>query len=69
MTEDDRKAAAELRNDILDANSGKLENYVETANLMYVLGENVFVFQNIWATRRNERRLGRPVLVFAGFDN
>ena len=41
LTEDERKAATQLRHDILDANSDKLENYVETANLMYVLGENL----------------------------
>ncbi len=41
MTEDERKAAAQLRHDILDANADKLENYVETANLMYVLAENL----------------------------
>jgi class 3 adenylate cyclase len=42
MSDDERKAAAQLRHDIFDANADKLENYVETANLMYVLGENLF---------------------------
>jgi hypothetical protein len=42
MTEDERKAAAQLRHDLFDANADKLENYVETANLMYVLAENLF---------------------------
>jgi len=41
LSEEDRKAATQLRHDILDANADKLENYVETANLMYVLGENL----------------------------
>ncbi len=41
LSEDERKAAAQLRQNILDSNSDKLENYVETANLMYVLGENL----------------------------
>lgn len=41
LSEDERKAAGQLRHDILDANADKLENYVETANLMYVLGENL----------------------------
>jgi len=42
MSADERKAAEQLRHDILDANAIKLENYVETANLMYVLGENLY---------------------------
>jgi class 3 adenylate cyclase len=42
LSQDERAAAAQLRLDIFNTNSGKLENYVETANLMYVLGENLF---------------------------
>jgi class 3 adenylate cyclase len=42
LSEDERKAATQLRLDMLNANSDKLENYVESANLMYVLGENLF---------------------------
>ena len=42
MSEDERQAAAQLRLDIFNANSDKLENYIETANLMYVLGENLY---------------------------
>jgi len=42
MSADERKAAEQLRHDILDANANKLDNYVQTANLMYVLGENLF---------------------------
>ena len=42
MSADERQAAAQLRLDIFNANSEKLENYVETANLMYVLGENLY---------------------------
>ena len=42
LTDSERKAAAELRLNILNANSDKLENYVETANLMYDLGENLY---------------------------
>jgi hypothetical protein len=42
MSADERQAAAQLRLDIFNANADKLENYVETANLMYVLGENLF---------------------------
>jgi class 3 adenylate cyclase len=42
LSEDERKAAAQLRLEILNANFDKLENYVESANLMYVLGENLF---------------------------
>jgi hypothetical protein len=41
MTEDERKAAEQLRHDMLDANAGKLENYVETADSMYVPGERL----------------------------
>jgi class 3 adenylate cyclase len=42
LSEDERKAATQLRLDMLNANSDKLDNYVESANLMYVLGENLF---------------------------
>ena len=42
MSAEERQAAAQLRLDIFNANSDKLENYVETANLMYVLGENLY---------------------------
>ena len=42
MSADERHAAAQLRLDIFNANADKLEHYVETANLMYVLGENLY---------------------------
>ena len=42
LPEGDRKAAAQLRLDILNQNADKLENYVEAANLMYILGENLY---------------------------
>jgi hypothetical protein len=42
LSADERKAATQLRLDMLNANSDKLESYVESANLMYVLGENLF---------------------------
>lgn len=42
LPESDRKAAAQLRLDIFNQNADKLENYVETANLMYMLGENLY---------------------------
>jgi hypothetical protein len=42
MLPDERKAAAQLRLDILNSNAERLEHYVETANLMYLLGENLF---------------------------
>jgi hypothetical protein len=42
LSEEDRKAATQLRLEILNANSERLENYVETANLTYVLAENLF---------------------------
>jgi class 3 adenylate cyclase len=42
MSAEEREAAAQLRLDIFNTNADKLENYVETANLMYVLGENLF---------------------------
>ncbi len=41
LTQSEREAAAQLRLDIFNANTDKLENYVESANLMYVLGENL----------------------------
>jgi class 3 adenylate cyclase len=42
LPESDRQAAAQLRLDIFNQNADKLENYVETANLMYMLGENLY---------------------------
>lgn len=42
LTQDEREAAAQLRLDIFNANAEKLEGYVEAANLMYVLGENLY---------------------------
>ena len=42
MPESDRKAAAQMRLDIFNQNADKLENYVEAANLMYILGENLY---------------------------
>ncbi len=42
MPESDRQAAAQLRLEIFNQNADKLENYVETANLMYMLGENLY---------------------------
>lgn len=42
MTETERRAAAQLRLDIFNQNADKLENYVEAANLMYILGENLY---------------------------
>jgi class 3 adenylate cyclase len=41
LSQSEREAAAQLRLDIFNANSDQLENYVESANLMYVLGENL----------------------------
>ena len=42
LPESDRRAAAQLRLDIFNQNADKLENYVEAANLMYILGENLY---------------------------
>jgi hypothetical protein len=42
LSEDDRQAATQLRLEILNANAERLETYVETANLTYVLAENLF---------------------------
>ncbi len=42
LTPDDRKAAATLRSDILNSNYDRLQNFVETANLMYIVAENLF---------------------------
>ena len=42
LSDDERKAATQLRLDILNHNFDKLDKYVETANLMYVLGENLY---------------------------
>ena len=41
LSSDDRKAAAALRSDILNSNYDRLENFVETANLMYIVAENL----------------------------
>ena len=41
LSQDERKAAAGLRSEILNANFDKLENYVETANLMYMFAEHL----------------------------
>lgn len=53
LSEEERKAATQLRLDIFNANSDKLENYVETANLMYVLGENLYGVSTYLADRQN----------------
>lgn len=42
LSAEERKAAAQLRVEILNANADRLESYVETANLTYVLAENLF---------------------------
>ena len=42
LSEEERKAAAQLRAGILNANSECLGNFVETANLIYVMAENLF---------------------------
>ncbi|HAF13564.1 MAG TPA: hypothetical protein DHU55_12180 [Blastocatellia bacterium] len=42
MTAEERTEAARLRLEILNKNADKLENYLESANLMYVLGENLY---------------------------
>jgi hypothetical protein len=42
LSADERQAATQLRLDILNHNFEKLDRYVETANLMYVLGENLY---------------------------
>jgi|GEM_PF-2822760 len=42
LSAEERKAATQLRLEMLNANNDKLESYVESANLMYVLGENLF---------------------------
>ena len=42
LTEDERRAASQLRRDMLNANADRLESFVETANLIYVLAENLF---------------------------
>ena len=42
LSAEERQAATQLRLEILNANAEKLENYVETANLTYVLAENLF---------------------------
>jgi hypothetical protein len=41
LTLEERKEASQLRYDILNSNSKKIENYVETNNLMYMQGENL----------------------------
>ncbi|HEV7472724.1 MAG TPA: adenylate/guanylate cyclase domain-containing protein [Pyrinomonadaceae bacterium] len=42
LSEEERKAASELRLEILNANAERLDQYVETANLTYLLAENLF---------------------------
>lgn len=42
LPEDERKAAAQLRLEILNANLEQLDQYVETTNLTYMLSENLF---------------------------
>jgi class 3 adenylate cyclase len=42
LSDDERKSAAQLRREILNANADKLENYVESANLTYVIAENLY---------------------------
>ena len=42
LSADERQAATQLRLDILNHNFERLGQYVETANLMYVLGENLY---------------------------
>jgi hypothetical protein len=39
---EDRNAAAQLRREILNTNSARLETYVESANLTYFTAENLF---------------------------
>lgn len=41
LSPDDRNAAAQLRLEMLKTNGAKLDTYVETANLTYILGENL----------------------------
>jgi len=42
LSEDERKAADGLRLEILNANAERIDRYVETANLTYLLAENLF---------------------------
>ncbi|HEY0431971.1 MAG TPA: adenylate/guanylate cyclase domain-containing protein [Pyrinomonadaceae bacterium] len=42
LTEEERKAASQLRLEILNANAERFDQYVETANLTYLLAENLF---------------------------
>ena len=42
LSEEERKAAGELRLEILNANADRVDQYVETANLTYLLAENLF---------------------------
>jgi len=42
LSEEERQAAGELRLEILNANAERLDQYVETANLTYLLAENLF---------------------------
>ena len=53
LSDDERKAATQLRLDILNHNSDKLDKYVETANLMYVLGENLYCVSVYLADGKN----------------
>jgi hypothetical protein len=50
LSEDERKAAARLRLEILNANADRFDQYVETANLTYFLAENLFAV-NIYLNR------------------
>jgi class 3 adenylate cyclase len=42
LSAEDRNAAAQLRREILNTNSARLETYVESANLTYFTAENLF---------------------------
>jgi len=42
LSEEERKAAADLKMEILNANAERIDRYVETANLTYLLAENLF---------------------------
>jgi hypothetical protein len=42
LSSNERKGAAQMRLEILQFNANALDSYVESANLMYLLGENLF---------------------------
>jgi len=42
LSEEERQAASALRLEILNANAERIDQYVETANLTYLLAENLF---------------------------